>query len=58
MATLDFTPFYHSTVGFDRLPDLLTGALSRDETGYPPYNIEKAGEDAVSHRDGACRLFQ
>jgi molecular chaperone IbpA len=46
MATLDLTPFYHSTVGFDRLSDLLTGALSRDETGYPPYNIEKAGEDA------------
>ena len=46
MATLDFTPLYHSTVGFDRLPDLLTGALSRDETGYPPYNIEKAEEDA------------
>jgi molecular chaperone IbpA len=46
MATLDFTPLYHSTVGFDRLPDLLTGALERDEGGYPPYNIEKAGEDA------------
>ena len=46
MATLDFTPLYHSTVGFDRLPDLLTSALERDEGGYPPYNIEKAGEDA------------
>jgi molecular chaperone IbpA len=45
MATLDFTPLYHSTVGFDRLPDLLTGALQREEGGYPPYNIEKAGED-------------
>jgi molecular chaperone IbpA len=46
MATLDFTPLYHSTVGFDRLPDLLTGALERDDGGYPPYNIEKTGDDA------------
>ena len=45
MATLDFTPLYHTTVGFDRLPDLLTGALQRDEGGYPPYNIEKTGDD-------------
>ena len=46
MATLDFTPLYHSTVGFDRLPSLLAQALERDESGYPPYNIEKTGEDA------------
>ena len=46
MATLDFTPLYHSTVGFDRLPTLLAHALERDESGYPPYNIEKTGEDA------------
>ena len=46
MATLDFTPLYHSTVGFDRLPDLLAHALTRDESGYPPYNIEKTGDDA------------
>lgn len=45
MATLDFSPLYHSTVGFDRLPNLLAQALDRDEGGYPPYNIEKAGED-------------
>jgi molecular chaperone IbpA len=46
MATLDFTPLYHSTVGFDRLPSMLSHALERDETGYPPYNIEKTDEDA------------
>jgi molecular chaperone IbpA len=46
MATLDFTPLYHTTVGFDRLPNLLSHALARDEGGYPPYNIEKAGDDA------------
>ncbi len=45
MAILDFTPLYRSTVGFDRLPMLLTHAMQREETGYPPYNIEKLNED-------------
>jgi molecular chaperone IbpA len=45
MATLDFTPLYRSTIGFDQLPGLLAHALQRDETGFPPYNIEKIAED-------------
>jgi molecular chaperone IbpA len=45
MATLDFTPLFRSTIGFDTLPSLLSAALERDELGYPPYNIEKLGED-------------
>jgi molecular chaperone IbpA len=45
MATLDFAPLYRSSIGFDQLPSLLTHALQRDETGFPPYNIEKLGED-------------
>jgi molecular chaperone IbpA len=45
MATLDFTPMFRSTIGFDTLPSLLSAALERDELGYPPYNIEKLGED-------------
>ena len=45
MATLDFTPLFRSTIGFDQLPSLLSHALERPETGYPPYNIEKVGED-------------
>lgn len=45
MATLDFTPMFRSTIGFDRLPSLLSAALERDDGGYPPYNIEKLGED-------------
>lgn len=45
MATLDFTPLYRSSVGFDQLPALLAHALQRDETGFPPYNIEKLAED-------------
>jgi len=46
MATFDFTPLYRSTVGFDRLPLLLSHTLQREEGGYPPYNIEKCGEDS------------
>src|SRR4029453_9213486 len=45
MATLDFTPLVRSSIGFDQLPGLLSHALERPETGYPPYNIEKVGED-------------
>lgn len=45
MATLDFTPLYRSTVGFDRVSTLLSHAMQREESGYPPYNIEKCGED-------------
>ena len=47
MRNYDFTPLYRSTVGFDRLANMLDRALSAD-TGtntYPPYNIEKSGED-------------
>lgn len=45
MATLDFTPLFRSSIGFDRLPDLLSDAVGRAESTYPPYNIEKVGED-------------
>jgi molecular chaperone IbpA len=45
MATLDFSPLYRSTIGFDRLPSLLSHALERDESSYPPYNIEKTGDE-------------
>jgi molecular chaperone IbpA len=45
MATLDFTPLFRSSIGFDQLPALFSHALERPETGYPPYNIEKIGED-------------
>jgi molecular chaperone IbpA len=47
MATYDFTPFYRSTVGFDRLFSLFD-QLSAGDNGqtYPPYNIERTGENA------------
>jgi molecular chaperone IbpA len=37
----DYTPFFRSTVGFDRLFDRLENAVDQ---GYPPYNIERTGE--------------
>ncbi len=48
MTTLDFSPLFRSTVGFDRLFPFFEDALRRDaaEVGYPPYNIEKTGEDS------------
>jgi molecular chaperone IbpA len=46
MRNFDFSPLYRSTVGFDRVFDMLDSA-SRGETlnNWPPYNIEKTGED-------------
>jgi molecular chaperone IbpA len=42
---LDFAPFYRATIGFDRVFDALE-AVAAQATGYPPYNIEKTGEDS------------
>ena len=46
MRTYDLAPFYRSTVGFDRLFSLLDRATADDSPGYPPYNIERTGENA------------
>ena len=46
MSTFDLTPLFRSTVGFDRMMSLLDAAGRGDEQAYPPYNIEKIGEDA------------
>ena len=47
MRQIDFTPLYRSTVGFDRLFDLLDSAPGFDTSvpAYPPYNIERLGEN-------------
>jgi len=45
MRTYDLTPFYRSTVGFDRLFSLLDQANPDGGNGYPPYNIERTGEN-------------
>jgi len=46
MQTYDFSPFYRSTVGFDRLFNRLDGLVGQEAKTYPPYNIEKLGDDA------------
>ncbi len=47
MRHVDFSPFYRSTVGFDRLFSMLD-SMGQPESAqsYPPYNIERTGEDA------------
>jgi molecular chaperone IbpA len=48
MRTFDLTPLYRSTVGFDRLASILDQVMAADVTqnAYPPYNIERTGENA------------
>jgi molecular chaperone IbpA len=48
MDPFDFSPLFRSTIGFDRLARLLDNATRVDSAAlaYPPYNIEKTGEDA------------
>lgn len=48
MSRLDFTPYRRSTVGFDRLFDMLESQVRNNAGGgdnYPPFNIEKRGDD-------------
>jgi len=45
MRTFDLTPLYRSTVGFDRLFSLLDQGLEGAAPGYPPYNIERTGDN-------------
>jgi molecular chaperone IbpA len=44
MRTFDLSPLYRSTVGFDRLFSLLDQGVE-SAPGYPPYNIERTGEN-------------
>ncbi len=47
MRGFDYSPFYRATVGFDRMFDLLDNVAGQAPgNGYPPYNIEKAGDNA------------
>jgi molecular chaperone IbpA len=47
MRTFDLAPLYRSTVGFDRLFSMLDGAgFDSAAPTYPPYNIERTGENA------------
>jgi molecular chaperone IbpA len=46
MRSYDLSPLFRSTVGFDRMSRLLDSAFQADAPTYPPYNIEKLGDDA------------
>src|SRR4030081_492553 len=48
MDRFDFSPLFRSTIGFDRLARLVDAATHVDSAAlsYPPYNIEKTGEDS------------
>ena len=47
MRQIDFAPLYRSTVGFDRLFNLIDTVTGFEQAtpGYPPYNIERLGEN-------------
>lgn len=42
---VDYTPLYRSTVGFDRLFSMLDQSMTNETNTYPPYNIERTGEN-------------
>ncbi|HTJ62231.1 MAG TPA: Hsp20 family protein [Alphaproteobacteria bacterium] len=46
MRSYDFSPLFRSSIGFDRVSRLLESAQGSDDVSYPPYNIEKLGENA------------
>ena len=49
MTTHDFTPLFRTAIGFDRLARLMDNAAQAAATpaaAYPPYNIEKTGDDS------------
>ena len=48
MLNYDLSPFYRSTVGFDRLLSMLDKVAGGEQNApaYPPYNIERTGENA------------
>ena len=47
MRTFDLSPLYRSTIGFDRLFSLLDQSVGAEApAAYPPYNIERTGENA------------
>ena len=46
MRGYDFSPYRRSTVGFDRLFDFLENASRAEQDNYPPFDIEKLGDDS------------
>lgn len=48
MRQFDLAPLYRATVGFDQVADIMDRLLTSEvgQSSYPPYNIEKTGDDA------------
>ena len=48
MRTYDFSPLFRSTIGFDRLTNIMDTAMRQSDAteAYPPYNIQKTGENS------------
>jgi molecular chaperone IbpA len=46
MRSYDLTPLYRTSVGFDRMFDLLDAATKTEGASYPPYNIERLSDNA------------
>ena len=48
MRTYDFSPLFRSTIGFDRLTNIMDAAMRQNDVteSYPPYNIQKTAENA------------
>jgi molecular chaperone IbpA len=45
MRAYDFTPLWRSSIGFDRLFELINSAQVSENEGYPPYDIVRLGDD-------------
>ncbi len=55
----DFTPLYRSVIGADRMANLIETAMRSDgDVNYPPYDIEKTGEDSYRIRIAAAGFAQ
>jgi molecular chaperone IbpA len=46
MTTFNLNPLFRTAIGFDRLVQLMDAAAATAEASYPPYNIEKTGDDS------------
>lgn len=45
MRHFDLTPLYKSTIGFDRFASLIDSGFDNDANGFPPYDIERLGDN-------------
>lgn len=45
MNAIDFSPLFRTAIGFDRLARLVEGSRGVEPQAYPPYNIERVGDD-------------